>query len=196
MLACFISSPFQTRPSPLPYLSTAVSTAGSLPSTAAPRGTCEPMNYALCKDLSYSRTAFPNLLGHVTQSQAGSAFRVMFAHLARVCPSPLLRAFLCSLFFPVCTAENEVLRTCGSLCHQAQTDCSSANGRQRPFMFSCRHYSRSWHCFSPPSQVNKIDKYSVRQSTSSGVKCRFIFSFRKSPNDFPFEKNKEISEKK
>uniref|UniRef100_A0A3P8UF57 FZ domain-containing protein n=1 Tax=Cynoglossus semilaevis TaxID=244447 RepID=A0A3P8UF57_CYNSE len=81
----------------------------------------------LCKDLSYSQTVLPNLLGHKTQEDAGHEIH-QFYPLVKVECSPHLKTFLCSVYTPECVAG--IARPpCRTLCEQARSGCETLMNR-------------------------------------------------------------------
>ena len=91
---------------------------------------------AMCKDLPYNQTSFPNLLGHETQREANTEI-TQFAPLVGVNCSPDLKQFLCSLYAPVCISMSgmiEQLRPCRHICKRVKKGCIGV----------LKHYGFKW----------------------------------------------------
>nr|XP_046255514.1 uncharacterized protein LOC124064783 isoform X2 [Scatophagus argus] len=93
------------------------------PVTEAPPVTCEPISVPLCKDLPYSETIMPNILGHKTQDDAGLSIQ-QFVSFVKVECSPHLKPFLCSVYTPECVS-GKPRPPCRTLCEQARSGCES-----------------------------------------------------------------------
>jgi len=68
---------------------------------------CEPITHVpICQDAPYNLTSFPNVVGHVDQTQAAEALLHYESLISRgyTC-HPNLKFFLCSVFTPMC-AQN------------------------------------------------------------------------------------------
>ncbi|XP_078536352.1 frizzled-7 [Lissotriton helveticus] len=87
-------------------------------------GFCQPISIPLCADIAYNQTIFPNLLGHVSQEDAGLEVH-QFYPLVKVQCSPELRFFLCSMYAPVCTVLEQAIPPCRSLCERARHGCEA-----------------------------------------------------------------------
>ncbi|XP_020511902.1 atrial natriuretic peptide-converting enzyme [Labrus bergylta] len=109
---------------------------------AAAAATCETITVPLCKDLPYTETIMPNLIGHKSQVEAGLDMQ-QFSSLVRVGCSPQLKPFLCSLFAPECEA-GEARPPCRTLCEQARSGCESLMNKfevQWPESFQCDKFT-------------------------------------------------------
>ncbi|XP_008551621.1 frizzled-1 [Microplitis demolitor] len=84
---------------------------------------CEPININLCLDLSYNETVMPNLFNHQNQEDAGQDMH-MYAPLIKLRCSPDIRAFLCSMYVPVCTGFKKAIPPCRSVCKRAKAGCN------------------------------------------------------------------------
>ncbi|XP_041799354.1 uncharacterized protein LOC121611050 isoform X2 [Chelmon rostratus] len=91
----------------------------SLPPAAA----CEPITVPLCKDLPYTETVLPNILGHTSQDDAGLEI-YQFASLVKVECSTHLKPFLCSVYTPECVS-GKPRPPCRTLCEHAKSGCES-----------------------------------------------------------------------
>ncbi|XP_066270960.1 uncharacterized protein [Branchiostoma lanceolatum] len=84
---------------------------------------CEPIRYSRCMGLSYSQTSFPNLLQWPTQDIALYAAPTVFPTYDNISDChPGLNFFLCSVFFPQCTSEGQIL-PCRSFCNEINATC-------------------------------------------------------------------------
>ncbi|XP_058504266.1 uncharacterized protein LOC131471632 [Solea solea] len=92
-----------------------------------PTATCQAITIPLCKDLLYTETVLPNLLGHKSQEEANLDIHPYYP-LVKVECSPHLKPFLCSLFTPQCVA-GKALQPCRTLCEKARSDCGSLMSR-------------------------------------------------------------------
>jgi len=86
------------------------------------QGRCEVVTIPMCKDMPYNETFWPNLMGQATQEEAGYEVHQYYALVKLQC-SPALKAFICTLFVPICTALQQALPPCRSLCETARTGC-------------------------------------------------------------------------
>ena len=86
------------------------------------KSSCEAVKLPLCTGQGYNMTAFPNLLGHLKQAEAGLEVR-QFVPLVRANCSRDLPFFLCSLYAPPCTVLESPLPPCRSLCESAKSGC-------------------------------------------------------------------------
>uniref|UniRef100_A0A3Q3VXS0 FZ domain-containing protein n=1 Tax=Mola mola TaxID=94237 RepID=A0A3Q3VXS0_MOLML len=78
---------------------------------------------SLCKDLPYTETVLPNILGHKNQEDASLEVH-MFAPLIHARCSPHVKPFLCSVYTPECVSGNP-RPPCRTLCEQARSGCES-----------------------------------------------------------------------
>ncbi|XP_023279879.1 uncharacterized protein LOC111668153 isoform X1 [Seriola lalandi dorsalis] len=110
--------------------------------TQTPFKTCERITVPLCKDLPYTETVMPNILGHKTQEDASLEVHQYFP-LVKVECSPHLKSFLCSVFTPECVA-GKARPPCRRLCEQARSGCESLMnkfGFQWPESFRCEAFT-------------------------------------------------------
>lgn len=110
--------------------------------TAVAPATCQPITVPLCKDLSYSETILPNILGHKTQEEAGLEVHQFFP-LIKVDCSPHLRSFLCSIYAPKCVS-GKPRPPCRRLCEKARLGCETLMnkfGFQWPDSLQCEKFS-------------------------------------------------------
>ncbi|XP_068179074.1 uncharacterized protein [Antennarius striatus] len=97
------------------------------PEPTTPAVTCQPITIPLCKDLPYSDTVMPNILGHRNQDDAGLEVHQFFP-LIKVGCSPQLKPFLCSVYTPECVS-GKPRPPCKTLCEQARSGCESLMNR-------------------------------------------------------------------
>jgi len=83
--------------------------------------TCEAINAPMCKAESYNQTAYPNLLGHTTQEDAGLEMHQLYP-LVKVECSPHLKSFLCSVYIPECV-DGGLRPPCRATCELARSGC-------------------------------------------------------------------------
>ncbi|XP_022110343.1 uncharacterized protein LOC110989936 [Acanthaster planci] len=84
---------------------------------------CEDITLPLCRDIGYTKTSMPNILGHQTQDEAGLEVHQFFP-LVKVQCSPFLKTLLCAVYTPQCTdGEKRPLLPCRELCAQARDGC-------------------------------------------------------------------------
>ncbi|KAM8825952.1 uncharacterized protein ACB058_019405 [Synchiropus picturatus] len=103
---------------------------------------CQAITVPLCKDLPYSDTVFPNILGHRTQEDAG-LFVSQFYPVVQVQCSAHLKTFLCSVYTPECVS-GRARPPCRTLCEQARSDCSpilNKFGFQWPETLRCESFT-------------------------------------------------------
>ncbi|XP_078666923.1 uncharacterized protein LOC144908886 [Branchiostoma floridae x Branchiostoma belcheri] len=84
---------------------------------------CEPIQYNGCMGLSYNQTSFPNVYQWPSQDVALQAAPSTFSSYDPISDChPDLNFFLCSLLFPQCTSEGQIL-PCRSLCNEINATC-------------------------------------------------------------------------
>uniref|UniRef100_A0A3P9MED7 FZ domain-containing protein n=1 Tax=Oryzias latipes TaxID=8090 RepID=A0A3P9MED7_ORYLA len=86
-----------------------------------PTPTCQRITVPLCADLPYNDTIMPNILGHKSQDEAGSAVFQFLPLVGTKC-SPHLKPFLCSVYTPKCVSGSRQA-PCRALCEQARSGC-------------------------------------------------------------------------
>ena len=88
---------------------------------------CEKVRSQTCLtkvDQGYNSTMFPNHLGHLTQQEAIKELQDFEALIESGC-SKYLSAFLCSLYFPICTPGLlSTVKPCRSLCEKSRNGCA------------------------------------------------------------------------
>lgn len=84
---------------------------------------CQTITVPLCRDLPYTETVLPNILGHKTQEAAGLEVH-QFYPLVKVGCSTHLKTFLCSVYTPECVSGTPRL-PCRTVCEHARSGCES-----------------------------------------------------------------------
>ncbi|XP_019719425.1 atrial natriuretic peptide-converting enzyme-like [Hippocampus comes] len=84
-------------------------------------GTCESIREPLCKDLPYTETVMPNILGHKTQEDVSVQVNAYYTLVNLGC-SPHLKTFLCSVLTPECKSGKARL-PCRTLCELVRSSC-------------------------------------------------------------------------
>ncbi|XP_041799352.1 uncharacterized protein LOC121611050 isoform X1 [Chelmon rostratus] len=110
--------------------------------TPTPAAACEPITVPLCKDLPYTETVLPNILGHTSQDGAGLEVH-QFAPLVKVECSTHLKPFLCSVYTPECVS-GKPRPPCRTLCEHAKSGCESLMNRfgfQWPESLRCEAFT-------------------------------------------------------
>ncbi|XP_047453730.1 uncharacterized protein LOC125015804 [Mugil cephalus] len=112
------------------------------PVTQATPSTCQTLTVPLCKELHYTETLLPNILGHQTQNDADQELRQYYP-LVRVGCSPHLKPFLCSVYLPKCVS-GQAQSPCRTLCEQARSSCEgllNKSGMQWPEALNCEAFN-------------------------------------------------------
>ena len=114
-------------------------------------GRCEAITVPLCRDIMYNQTSMPNLLGHHSQDDAGMEVHQFYPLVKERC-SEDLQFFLCAMYVPKCTAQEEIIPPCRYLCDAARSDCENLMNR---FGFQ---WPESLYCSNLPAE-GCIDEY-------------------------------------
>lgn len=107
---------------------------------------CTDVLLSYCDDMSYSKTMFPNLLGHKTRQDAESGaeyllMSVVEALLGGEC-NPDIRMLGCSVVAPRCES-GKVLKPCRSTCEGVRKRCGHAFDQIRmawPYFLDCDRF--------------------------------------------------------
>ncbi|KAM6972817.1 carboxypeptidase Z isoform 2-T2 [Aplochiton taeniatus] len=91
--------------------------------------TCTEVNLGYCNDMDYSRTMFPNILGHKTRQEVESGaeyllLSVIHGLLNGEC-SPDIRLLGCSVLAPRCR-DDRLVKPCRSSCEALRKGCGHA----------------------------------------------------------------------
>lgn len=118
---------------------------------------CTDMMLSYCDDMAYTRTIFPNIVGHKTreEAEAGAEYlliSVAESLLASEC-NPEVRMLGCSVLAPRCEKE-KMLRPCRSACEATQKKCSHAFDSIEmawPYFLDCDRFfvSDEEGCYDP-----------------------------------------------
>lgn len=92
-----------------------------VPATPEPAASCQAITIPLCKDLPYTQTILPNILGHNNQDDASLEVHT-FAPLIHAGCSPDMKPFLCSVYTPECVF-GKPRPPCRTLCERARSGC-------------------------------------------------------------------------
>ncbi|XP_061535511.1 carboxypeptidase Z [Phycodurus eques] len=119
--------------------------------------TCTEMHLSYCNDVGYTRTIFPNILGHQTRTDAESGaeyllLSVIHGLLNGEC-SPDIRLVGCSVLASPCR-DNKMIKPCRSTCEALRKDCShtfEAIDMAWPYFLDCDRFFASDRegCFDP-----------------------------------------------
>ncbi|TWW79741.1 Frizzled-1 [Takifugu flavidus] len=92
-----------------------------VPVTPEPVVLCQAITIPFCKDLPYTHTILPNILGHKNQDDASLEVHT-FAPLIHAGCSPDMKPFLCSVYTPECVL-GKPRPPCRTLCERARSGC-------------------------------------------------------------------------
>ncbi|XP_076001312.1 carboxypeptidase Z isoform X2 [Genypterus blacodes] len=119
--------------------------------------TCTELNLGYCNDLDYSRTIFPNIVGHRSREEAESGaeyllLSVIHGLLNGEC-SPEIRLVGCSVLAPPCL-NDRTIKPCRSSCEALRKDCGHAFEAIEmawPYFLDCDRFfaSKQEGCFDP-----------------------------------------------
>ena len=148
-------------------------------------GKCEDISFPLCTTMPYNRTVMPNLLGHLTQNEAGLEINQFHPLIQSQC-SPHLWYFLCTFYIPVCTVLDEAIPPCKSLCMLAKRGCENQSGFKWPASLECDKFPEAGLCIKEEKESVTIPNTSAttpRQQTTtpptkaiSSGKCEAILN--------------------
>ncbi|XP_030290275.1 carboxypeptidase Z isoform X2 [Sparus aurata] len=118
---------------------------------------CTELNLGYCNDMEYSRTMFPNILGHRNRMEAESGpeyllLSVIHALLNGEC-TPEIRLVGCSVLASPCQ-NDKMIRPCRSTCEALRKDCGhsfEAIEMAWPYFLDCDRFFASDQegCFDP-----------------------------------------------
>lgn len=83
---------------------------------------CENLSTDMCKGLGYNQTYTPNYFNQRTQWKAVLQLKQYWPLVRYQCSSDL-QFFLCSLYTPICDANQETVVPCRSVCERAKAGC-------------------------------------------------------------------------
>lgn len=136
-------------------------------------GRCEPITIPFCQQIMYNQTIFPNLLNHAKQEDAGPEVH-QFTPLIKVNCSPDLKAFLCSVYAPVCTILDTPIPPCRHLCESARHNCDELMinfGFSWPEYLDCSKFPLDTHgiCFGDKNTTHESSKKTNTESKHAKV---------------------------
>ncbi|KAJ0006591.1 hypothetical protein NQD34_013864 [Periophthalmus magnuspinnatus] len=152
---------------------------------------CTDVLLSYCDDMSYTKTMFPNLLGHKTRHDAESGaeyllMSVVESLLGGEC-NPEIRMLGCSVVAPRCDGGN-VLRPCRSTCEAVRSRCTPAFDDIRmawPYFLDCDRYftSEEEGCYNPleglaGQQQLEAQNDSVEMALSEDPSTKMQFSYQ------------------
>ncbi|KAM7418579.1 hypothetical protein PAMA_015948 [Pampus argenteus] len=119
--------------------------------------TCTDLNLGYCNDMGYTRTIFPNILGHQNHMEAetGAEYLLLSAIHALLhgeC-SPEIRLVGCSVLASPCQ-NDKMIKSCRSTCEALRRDCAhafEAIDMAWPYFLDCDRFFASDQegCFDP-----------------------------------------------
>ena len=143
-------------------------------------GECEPVTIAMCQNISYKLTRFPNAFQHGTQKLAARKIQ-RFSRLVMSSCSPLLATFLCSVYAPPCDESHKVIPPCKDLCKDVTKSCKRLIRRLRvpwPSELQCKRF--------PTQGQSPCLKVSAAKTSQSLPVGRFDFTFKNSVSRLRF----------
>ncbi|XP_011603551.2 uncharacterized protein [Takifugu rubripes] len=132
-----------------------------VPVTPEPVVLCQAITIPFCKDLPYTHTILPNILGHKNQDDASLEVHT-FAPLIHAGCSPDMKPFLCSVYTPECVL-GKPRPPCRTLCERARSGCEpllKQFGFQWPQGLRCEAFTTEscdyWKNAAPPATCQPI----------------------------------------
>lgn len=112
------------------------------PSSYQVPGHCSRIGH-LCESIGYNFTQMPNYFKQQNQDDAEHELSQFTRMIQSKC-SPVLRVFLCSVYFPPCADDaRRVTPPCRSVCNTARRDCEpwmKRSGLKWPYKFECSSF--------------------------------------------------------
>ncbi|XP_078670160.1 uncharacterized protein LOC144910683 isoform X25 [Branchiostoma floridae x Branchiostoma belcheri] len=113
---------------------------------------CEPINIGMCRNVvPYNTTAFPNLLGHVSQQSFltdQDSLNVITALMNSGC-HPDVEFAVCSALVPNCI-DSVQITPCRDFCNDIRASCEQVLvGRGQPWPFNCNSFNARTQCIRP-----------------------------------------------
>ncbi|XP_061844194.1 carboxypeptidase Z isoform X2 [Nerophis lumbriciformis] len=150
--------------------------------------TCTELHLSYCHDVGYSRTIFPNILGHRTRIEAESGaeyllLSVIHGLLKGEC-SPDMRLVGCSVLASPCQ-DDKMIKPCRSTCEALRRDCShtlEAVDMAWPYFLDCDRFFASDQegCFDPLAALKA--KQELSRPSLSAEEPSTIIQFTYSSN--------------
>ena len=131
----------------------------TLPTETGPtQAKCELMDLAICEDMPWNYTLYPNFRHHANQVEAEMELE-QFRKLIEANCSGAIVHFLCAIYAPFCTDDHplRVLRPCRRLCQHVRDGCDpvfnqQAQGLPWPDHLNCDNYDDGTFCFGPSQE--------------------------------------------
>ncbi|KAM8879868.1 carboxypeptidase Z isoform 2-T2 [Spinachia spinachia] len=150
--------------------------------------TCTALTLGYCNDLEYSRTIFPNILGHRSSRDVESGteyllLSVMHGLLNGEC-SPEIRLVGCSVLASPCQ-DDKMIKPCRSTCDALRRDCGHAFEAIEmawPYFLDCDRFfaSNEEGCFDPLAGLKARQK--LEMSSLSAEEPSTILQFTYTSN--------------
>ncbi|KAL6110575.1 cpz [Pungitius sinensis] len=150
--------------------------------------TCTPLTLGYCNDLEYSRTVFPNILGHRSSPDVESGaeyllLSVIHGLLNGEC-YPEIRLVGCSVLASPCQ-DDKMIKPCRSTCDALRRDCAHAFEAIEmawPYFLDCDRFfaSNEEGCFDPLAGLKARQK--VEMSSRSAEEPSTILQFTYTSN--------------
>lgn len=104
---------------------------------------CSRIASKLCSNIGYNFTQMPNHFKQQNQVEVEYELSQFTPMIQSNC-SPVLRVFLCSLYFPPCTDDPQLITLpCRYICQKARRDCKlwiERSGLKWPYKFECSSF--------------------------------------------------------
>lgn len=104
---------------------------------------CSRIASKLCSNIGYNFTQMPNHFKQQNQVEVEYELSQFTPMIQSNC-SPMLRVFLCSLYFPPCTDDPQLITLpCRYVCQKARRDCKlwiERSGLKWPYKFECSSF--------------------------------------------------------
>ncbi|XP_056135887.1 carboxypeptidase Z isoform X2 [Lampris incognitus] len=148
--------------------------------------TCTELNLGYCNDMDYSRTMYPNILGHRSRVEAESGaeyllLSVIHSLLNGEC-SPDIRLVGCSLLAPRCQ-DDKTIKPCRSTCEALRKDCGhafEAIDMAWPYFLDCDRFFASVEegCHDPLAvlRARQEDAFSSFSQDEPSTIIQFIYT--------------------
>lgn len=135
---------------------------------------CQPIETSICEISTYNSTILPNSFGHTNQKSVREELHLYAPVIKRGC-SKYFKEFLCSLFYPVCTKDRQILKPCKSYCYKVKRKCKKI---LKEFGLTLFSYNSCLNFPSPNNEVC-INFDSQNQVYISSGKKNYIATGRK-----------------
>ncbi|XP_029008929.1 carboxypeptidase Z isoform X2 [Betta splendens] len=139
--------------------------------------TCTELNLGYCNDLEYSRTIFPNILGHQSRLEAESGAEYLLLSVAHgllggEC-SPEIRLVGCSVLASPCR-DDRMVKPCRSACEALRRDCAhafEAVDMAWPYFLDCDRFFAGDEegCFHPLAKLKARQEVAMSREGPSTI---------------------------